>query len=113
MHRVQPNGPGSSDERFAELCALAEREMARLGVPGVAIGVIDGEREHLAGMGVTSVENPLPVDADTLFQIGSTTKTVTGTIAMRLAERGLLDLDAPVRRYLPERAWPTKALLRM
>jgi CubicO group peptidase (beta-lactamase class C family) len=102
MHRVQPNGPGSSDERFAELCALAESEMARLGVPGVAIGVIDGEREHLAGMGVTSVENPLPVDADTLFQIGSTTKTVTGTIAMRLAERGALDLDAPVRRYLPE-----------
>ena len=44
----------------------------------------------------------MPVDPDTLFQIGSTTKTYTGMAAMRLVEQGKLDLDAPVRTYLPD-----------
>lgn len=52
--------------------------------------------------GVTSAENPLPVDATTLFQIGSITKTYTATLIMRLVQLGEVELDAPVRRYLPE-----------
>ncbi len=76
--------------------------MRRLDVPGAAVGVIDGDHEHIAGFGVTNVDHPLPVDGDTLFQIGSTTKTVTGTMAMRLVEQGRLDLYAPVRTYLPD-----------
>ncbi len=76
--------------------------MDELGVPGVAVGVTHGDHEDIAGFGVTSVENPLPVDGDTLCQIGSITKTFTATAAMRLVEEGRLDLDAPVRRYLPE-----------
>ena len=51
---------------------------------------------------MTSVENALPVDPDTIFQIGSVTKTVTATAIMVLAERGILDLDEPVRNYLPD-----------
>ena len=43
-----------------------------------------------------------PVDVDTVFQIGSTTKTFTGTAAMRLVEAGKLDLDTPLRAYLPD-----------
>lgn len=100
MQQEQPNAPG--DERFAQLCTLAMQEMERLAVPGVAIGVLDGAHQYMAGLGVTSIDNPLAVDADTLFQIGSTTKTVTATIAMRLAEQGALSLDEPVRAYVPE-----------
>ena len=70
--------------------------------PGVAVGLLHEGEEHVAGFGVTSTENPLEVTPDTLFQIGSITKTFTGTAAMRLVERGELDLDAPVRTYLPE-----------
>ena len=51
--------------------------------------------------GVTSVDHPLPVDAGTLFQIGSTGKTYTGTVIMQLVEQGRVDLAAPVRDYLP------------
>jgi CubicO group peptidase (beta-lactamase class C family) len=91
-----------ADARFRALCAAAVQAMERLHVPGVAIGVADGNTEHIAGFGVTNVDHPLPVDGDTLFQIGSTSKTITGTMAMCLAERGLLDLDAPIRTYLPE-----------
>jgi CubicO group peptidase (beta-lactamase class C family) len=74
----------------------------RLEVPGVAVGVYHDGEEHYAFAGVTSVENPLPVDEDTLFQFGSTGKTFTATAIMRLVDRGLVDLDATVRTYLPE-----------
>jgi CubicO group peptidase (beta-lactamase class C family) len=81
----------------------AARERAgELGVPGIALGVLDGGEETVAGFGVTSVEHPLEVDGDTLFQIGSITKTFTGTAVMRLVEAGRVDLDVPVRTYLPE-----------
>jgi CubicO group peptidase (beta-lactamase class C family) len=82
--------------------AAGRARMEAVGIPGVAIGILDGGEETVSGLGVTSVEHPLEVDGDTLFQIGSITKTFTGTLAMRLVEEGRLDLDAPVRTYLPE-----------
>ena len=81
---------------------IVDAHAARTGTPGVAVGVyLDGE-EFYAYHGVTSVENPLPVDANTLFQFGSTGKTFTSTAIMRLVEAGKIDLHAPVRRYVPE-----------
>jgi CubicO group peptidase (beta-lactamase class C family) len=75
---------------------------ARLEVPGVSVGVyLDGE-EHYAFYGVTSIENPLDVDENTLFQFGSTAKTFTATGIMKLVEQGKVALDAPVRTYVPE-----------
>jgi CubicO group peptidase (beta-lactamase class C family) len=74
----------------------------RLAVPGVAVGVYHAGEEHYAFHGVTSVENPLPVDENTLFQFGSTGKTFTATAIMRLVDRGEIELEAPVRRYVPE-----------
>jgi CubicO group peptidase (beta-lactamase class C family) len=74
----------------------------RLGVPGVAVGVYLAGEEQYAYHGVTSLENPLPVDEHTLFQFGSTGKTFTATAMMRLVDQGRVDLDATVRTYLPE-----------
>lgn len=91
-----------NDPDFARLSDFIVAEMRRLSVPGVSVGILHNGREYLAGFGITSVENPLPVTADTLFQIGSTTKTVTGTIVMHLVDKGLIDLDEPVKAYLPE-----------
>ena len=85
--------------------ALAERVSSlasELEVPGVSVGVVIDGVEQYAYHGVTSTKNPLPVDKDTLFQFGSTAKTFTATAIMLLMERGDVDLDAPVRRYLPE-----------
>ena len=76
--------------------------MEQHSIPGLAIGmIIDGE-EHTATFGVTSTENPQEVTDDTLFQIGSTTKTITATAVMRLAEQGDLGLDDAVRDHVPE-----------
>ena len=75
--------------------------MAEARVPGVAVGVRVGAQEVAVGYGVTSVEDPLPVHARTLFQIGSVSKTFTAAAIMALAERGRLTLDDPVCRHLP------------
>ena len=83
------------------LDTLVRDAMERYRVPGVAIGMIRADDVDVTAFGVTSVEHPLPVDGDTLFQIASVTKTMTATVIMRLIERGALDLDAPVRRYIP------------
>jgi len=89
--------PGRTD-----VDALVIEERARYPIPGVSIGVTSGDEEWAAGFGVTSVEQPLAVDADTLFQIGSITKTFLSTLVMRLVEDGTLDLDVPVRRWVPD-----------
>jgi len=88
--------------RFDDVCAAVEEAIAESDTPGVAVGLLEDGEEHVRGFGVTSVENPLEVTPETLFQIGSITKTFTGTVAMILVERGELELDAPVRTYLPE-----------
>jgi len=87
---------------FDELDAKIQAGMKLHGIPGVAVAVLAGGQEYVKGYGVTNVDHPLPVDGDTVFRIGSTTKTFTGTTLMRLVEQGKVDLDAPVRRYLPD-----------
>jgi CubicO group peptidase (beta-lactamase class C family) len=92
----------SNDEQtFEKLRAFVNKQMAEQAVPGVAIGVYHKGKFSTANFGITNVDNPQRVTDDTLFQIGSITKTMTGTIMMRLVEQGKLDLDAPVRQYLP------------
>ena len=91
----------SADPRFERLAAAVEEAMKQSGVPGVALGILENGRMMTRGFGVTSVENPLPVTDETLFQAGSITKTFTGTLILHLVETGKLKLDAPVRDYIP------------
>ncbi|MGW2201998.1 serine hydrolase domain-containing protein [Streptomyces sp. NPDC001774] len=86
----------------SELAEFVTRTATEHKIPGVSVGVWADGRETFAGHGVTSIENPLPVDEDTLFLVGSATKTFTATALMRLVADGRVDLDAPVRRYVPE-----------
>ena len=87
---------------LADLAAVTRAELARWGVPGIAVGIWkDGEVDLLA-VGTASVETGQPVAPGTLFQIGSITKVFLATLAMRLVEDGALDLDEPIVTYLPE-----------
>ena len=90
---------GSVDRRLDD---FVESQMKKLKVPGAAVGVLKSGRRYTKGYGITNVDHPLPVDENTLFQIGSTTKTYTATAAMMLVEQGKLDLDRPVRSYLKD-----------
>ncbi|MGH2757883.1 MAG: serine hydrolase domain-containing protein, partial [Actinomycetota bacterium] len=85
-----------------QLLAQVEEIASRLEVPGVAVGVLSGGEEHYAFHGVTSIENPLPIDENTLFQFGSTGKTFTATAVLRLVDQGKVRLDEKVRTYVPE-----------
>jgi CubicO group peptidase (beta-lactamase class C family) len=80
---------------------LVEPGMKEYQVPGVAVGVSHEGQDRCFAYGITNVEFPRQVEPDTLFMIGSTTKTVTGTVVMRLVEEGKLDLSARVVEYLP------------
>jgi len=91
-----------TDPRFEALVSLAEAKMAEYRVPGVALGVLENGAVTIRGLGVTSVEDPLPVTAHTVFPIASISKTFAATAIMRLVEQGKIDLRAPVRTYLPD-----------
>lgn len=83
---------------------FVENMAPKFRIPGVAVGVwVDGKESYVSH-GVTSVDNPLPVDQDTLYLLGSVTKTYTATALMRLVAEGRVELDVPVRRYVPELA---------
>lgn len=87
---------------FNELRAVFAENMRQHNVPGGVVGVRYGDTVLAAGVGVTSIDHPLDVTPETLFQIGSVTKTYIATVVMLLVDAGKLELDAPVRRYLPD-----------
>ena len=91
-----------NESMFSEITERVESWREELDLPGATFGVYAAGEISSGGVGVTHAQNPLPVTDETLFQIGSITKTVTATAMMRLVERGKLDLRAPVRAYLPE-----------
>ena len=69
--------------------------------PGAALGLLEDGRITVVGSGVAHRGTGLAVRPETIFQIGSVTKVWTATLVMQLVDEGLVDLDAPVRRYLP------------
>lgn len=68
---------------------------------GLAIGVVrDGRLAFFRGHGLADIATRAPVTEDTVFRIGSVTKTMTAMAVMQLWEQGLVDLDAPASDYL-------------
>lgn len=68
---------------------------------GMIVGVIDGDKSCVLGYGRKSFSSDAPPNADTLFEIGSITKTFTALSLAILSERGEVKLDDPLSRYLP------------
>jgi len=82
--------------------ALIVEAMREERVPGVAVAVTEGgERTYARGHGVMNVETHAPVTPETLFHCASITKTFVATAILQLADRGRLDIHAPVVTYLP------------
>ncbi|HVA61542.1 MAG TPA: serine hydrolase [Mycobacteriales bacterium] len=81
---------------------MIEAERVRFDVPGVAVAVVvDDELVLAEGFGVRDRETGAPVTPQTLFPIASDTKCFTAAMLCSLADEGVLDLDAPVRSYIP------------
>jgi CubicO group peptidase (beta-lactamase class C family) len=95
------DGTTSRGGAFEEIDAHIERQMERLNIPGAALAIVEGDEiAHLRGFGRARPggEEPTP---QTPFVIGSLTKSFTALAVMQLVEAGKVQLDAPVRRYLP------------
>lgn len=87
---------------FSELERFTANVMAEHHVPGAVVGVWQGGETRVLPFGVTNVDCPQPVAENTLFQVGSITKTFTALMMMQLVEEGRLDLEATVQSYLPD-----------
>ena len=82
--------------------------LATAQVPGAAVALVrDGQLAWAGGYGQADPARQVPVTADTVFQVGSISKPVTAWGVLRLVDKGLLDLDAPVETYLTRWHLPT------
>ena len=86
--------------------AELEKKLSELidvhGVPGAQLSVLDGDQLTEVAAGVLSQRTGCPSRPDALFLPGSIGKLYTATLVMMLVEEGKLDLDVPIRRYLPD-----------
>jgi CubicO group peptidase (beta-lactamase class C family) len=93
--------PSAGFSQGAEVDEYVRAEMSRAHVPGLALAVVRNGRVVLAkGYGVASLELPVPVTPETIFQSGSIGKQFTATAVMLLARSGQLHLDDKIAKYL-------------
>lgn len=100
----------------ARIDALSSAEMNDPGarLPGLVVGVyLDGAPLYVKALGYADVGKPTPLTAHASFALGSTTKLFTTTAILMLAERGKIDLDAPLSRYLPATPHAGEVTIRM
>ncbi len=92
--------------------AVVADEMTRQHVPGLALGiVVDGELVYAKGYGIADVDARTAPDLDTAYRIGSLTKSFTALSVLALRDDGVLTLDDPLVRWVPEAAgivYPTR-----
>jgi CubicO group peptidase (beta-lactamase class C family) len=94
-------------DKITKIETAISAAMSRLGIPAVSVAVVqDNQIRFQRGYGMADVENFVPAKALTAYRIASVTKPLTAVAAMQLAEKGKLDLDAPVQKYVP--SFPTK-----
>jgi CubicO group peptidase (beta-lactamase class C family) len=100
---VRPDGIGAEYQKlFDEYRESIPKEMDEHKIPGLSIAVVDrGGFLWTAGFGRTGKGNQ-PVTPETLFSIQSMSKTFIATAVMMAVQDGLLNLDAPITKYLPD-----------
>lgn len=76
--------------------------LTRYGVVGASVAVSRGEEVAEQAAGLVSTATGVPATTDSVFQIGSVTKVLTATLVLQLVAEGAVDLDRPVRTWLPE-----------
>jgi CubicO group peptidase (beta-lactamase class C family) len=94
------NGPVAGPN-FSAIEGFVQHEMAAQRVPGLALGIVEGDRMVYARGFGTADDSGKEVTAQTPFIIGSLSKSFTALAVMQLVEANKIELDAPVQRYLP------------
>jgi CubicO group peptidase (beta-lactamase class C family)/D-alanyl-D-alanine dipeptidase len=105
--------PGRAQDRvgpspkYREAAAALERwiahEVEAQRLPGLSLALVDDQEVVWArGFGYADPKSKTPATADTVYRVGSVSKPFTALLIMILVQMGLIDLDAPVSRYLPD-----------
>lgn len=95
------------DPRYASAAIAAEplvkAAYKEIGAPGLSIAVsVGGRVVWTAGVGWANISWQKPVNAGTIFRVGSTSKAITATALAREVDAGLIDFDAPISNYMPK-----------
>jgi D-alanyl-D-alanine carboxypeptidase len=105
---VVPSARGASQgtptlsQALDAIAAFAPRAMREQGTPGLSVAITDRSGTlRIITLGYANRDSQTPVTPRTVFAIGSITKSMTALALLELHDAGRLDLDAPVRRYLP------------
>ena len=112
---AQPAELSSNAIRRLEHALEAERMAQK--VVGMSVAVAHrGSMRYTNGFGLADLENGLAARPDTVYRLGSISKTITAVAALQLHDRGRLDLEAPIQKYVPafpQKQWPvsTRELL--
>ncbi|MET4559569.1 CubicO group peptidase (beta-lactamase class C family) [Lysinibacillus parviboronicapiens] len=89
-------------EKIQKIEQFVEAQRAISKIPGLSLVIVEkGETVYQKGFGYANVEDKIPVTAQTLFEIGSTTKAFTGLAILQLEKEGLLERTDDVRKYIP------------
>src|SRR5262245_51746845 len=97
------SSPTAQTADLHDLDAFIARALREYQVPGAAIAVVqDGTTVMAKGYGVRDVTKPGAVDENTIFQLASVTKSLTGAAVASVVDEGKLDWDTPIFNYLPE-----------
>lgn len=87
----------------ADVDAFAGRLVEMGAAPGIGLAIVQDDWVlHARGFGLADMDSGRGVDTETAFYIASTTKAITATAVIALANQGLIDLDAPITAYVPE-----------
>lgn len=102
-------------ETIKRIEAIVENELAAQSIPGISIAVgADNQVRYAKGFGMADLENAVSAKATTVYRTASIAKPLTATAILQLAEKGKLDLDAPIQKYcasFPEKPWLITARL--
>lgn len=93
----------SASTAYPEIDTYIEKVISDEEIPGLSIVIVQGDEViYCKGFGVTSLDNPTPVTTKTIFDLASLTKSFTATGILLLEDTGLIDIDNPIRQYLPD-----------
>lgn len=97
-----PSAASPPDSIESQLDRILTQASGANGKPGIAVAIQRGsEVIYSKGFGYADVEHRVPVTPETVFPIGSITKTMTGLAITQLIEAGKIDLEAPAGKYVP------------
>ena len=101
LHSVA-NTNKASTQHTTDLQVRLEASLEKHNVAGASVAIWQNNQLSTAAAGVTNVTTGVPITTDTIMHIGSISKILNTTLIMQLVDEGLVDLDKPLKTYLPD-----------